>query len=162
MDAKARAPVGCAKWRISVYGSYTFQGKSQMHLIEVDLTEFEGLSQAVILGVPYFDLIGGMEFDNDRVRLSGIYYPRAQPIPEIYPDPGVHSLVRVNHVPFTPMIDDQGWYQLDLVAHGIRTMDPTKEYWLEDAQHDRMHILEAPITFDLGSDPLDIPGSLGH
>ena len=39
VDAQARAPVGCAKWRIAVYGSYTFQGKSQMHLIEVEITE---------------------------------------------------------------------------------------------------------------------------
>ena len=82
--------------------------------------------------------------------------------PRAPPASTINSLVRVNHVPFTPVIDDQGWYQLDLVAYGLREMDPTKEYWLEGAGHDRMHILEAPITIDLGSDPTDHPGSLGH
>ena len=47
-----------------------------MHLIEVELTEFEGLCQTVILGCPYLDMIGGMEMDPDRIRMSGIWYPR--------------------------------------------------------------------------------------
>ena len=151
-DGPLRAAKGYGEWDLSVYGSYAFGGKRQMHTWRVALHEFESLNEEVILGLPFMDLVGGLETANSWVHLNSVWMSRVLPTPT-----GQHqiqSICRTPHIPivhgegsFQTRVDDKGWYMLDLVAHTQQPVEAGQKYWLEDAMaYKHLHVMEHPVA----------------
>ena len=63
-------------WFLGVFGSQTWDGPPSKIMVKTTLTEFRGLGDPVIIGMPSIDQYGGMEVTGNRVWVLGSWTDR--------------------------------------------------------------------------------------
>ena len=171
-SSERREPEGLGEWNISFYGSTTFGGQRKSHNVTVALYEFSQLHEKIILGMPFVDSHGGLQVDSNWVYMNSIWTSRILPTPRTK---YIESMCRLPHVPEAAIkgdatiIDDKGWYAIDVVVDPFKNYDGQSKYWIEDSEsYDHLRVLENPmIAEDIQNDTpgimrIMVTADMGH